>query len=295
MKKKLKNILFILMLLGGVGILLYPDIASWYNARNQAGVVQRFHENVAGISQEEIDEHFRRAREYNDLLTGIAITDPFVVGSGAVIPAPDYLEILYVDGVMGQIEIPAIGVLLPIFHTTDYEVLNRGVGHIEGTSFPVGGRGSHAVLTGHSGLPHARMFTDLEEIVLGDVFFIRVLNYTMAYQIDDINTVLPYEIESLRVSQEADFVTLITCTPYGINSHRLLLRGIRIPYVPDMEDEIEYILANNTNWRWVILAIFAILFIIIFIIRMIRKRNDRLDPISDFKETVIQIIRDDES
>ena len=139
------------------------------------------------------------------------------------------------------------------------------------------------------------MFTDLEEIILGDVFFVRVFNYTMAYQIEDINTVLPYEIESLRVCQGADFVTLITCTPYGINSHRLLLRGIRIPYVPHMEDEIEYILADNMNWRWVILAIFTILFIIIFIIRMIRKRNDRRDPIADFKATVIQMIREDES
>ena len=282
------------MLLGGVGILLYPDIASWHNGRIQEAQVRVLNERVTGLSQEEIDEHFRRAREYNNLLTGIAITDPFVVGSGAVLPAPDYLEILYVDGLMGQIEIPAIDVLLPIFHTTTSEVLDRGVGHIEGTSFPVGGIGSHAVLTGHSGLPHARMFTDLEEIGIGDVFFVRVLDYTLAYEINDINVVLPHEIETLVVSKEDDFVTLITCTPYGINSHRLLLRGSRIPYDPEMIEEIEYVLAGAINWRLIIIAGFAGLFSVIMMAYRIASKRSGVDPIAQIKEAISKEISNDE-
>ena len=279
------------MLLGGVGVLLYPDIASWHNARIQREFVQEFNENVFSLSEEEIYDHFRRARGYNDLLTGIAITDPFVIGSGAVLPAPDYMEILYVDGMMGQIEIPSIDVLLPIFHTTTEDVLNRGVGHIEGTSFPVGGQGSHAVLTGHSGLPHARMFTDLEEIEIGDVFFVRVLDYTLAYKIDERSVVLPHEIETLRINQEADFITLITCTPYAVNSHRLLIRGFRVPYIPGMEEEIVYILGDSINWRRVIIFVFGGVFIVLRIVYAIKnRRNSDSDDIAKLKEAIVSKI-----
>jgi sortase A len=293
-KKKLKKVLFVLMLLGGIGMLLYPDIASWYNGRHQREMVQEFNDNVSRLPEELIEEHVRRAREYNELLTGIAITDPFVVGSGAVLPAPDYLEIMNINGVMGQVEIPAIDVLLPIFHTTTDEVLNRGVGHIEGTSFPIGGIGSHAVLTGHSGLPHTRMFTDLEEIGIGDVFFVRVLNKTLAYEIDDINVVLPYEIETLRVRQDADFVTLITCTPYGINSHRLLLRGFRIPYTPEIREEVEVILGSVLNLRVMIILGFVGLLSVILITHKIMSRGGRRDEIEDAKELILRIMTEED-
>lgn len=139
---------------------------------------------------------------------------------------------------MAQIEIPAIDVLLPVFHTTRTDDLKRGIGHMEGSSFPIGGPSTHAVLTGHSGLTYYRLFTDLEELVIGDIFFITVLNDRLAYQVDKITVVLPHEIEELKITEGADYVTLITCVPVYINTHRLLVRGVRIPYEPGMEDEI---------------------------------------------------------
>jgi len=269
MKKILPKLTVTLMILSGLGLLLYPDISTWYNGRVQVGLVQTYDEDVAEMNDAYIEAHFARAREYNNALSGVSIEDPFVVGSGAVLPPEGYFDILNIRGVMAHIEIPQIDILLPVFHGTSMETLDRGIGHIEGTSFPIGGEGTHAVLTGHSGLPHARMFTDLEEIVIGDLFFIAVLDYKLAYQVDQIIVVLPHEVESLRIAQDADYVTLITCTPYTINTHRLLIRGSRIPYTEDMEHDIESV-TRAINWRMVIIIAFISIFLLILIIFKIR-------------------------
>jgi len=156
-----------------------------------------------------------------------------LIGEGALLPY-DYAEILNVGGVMARVYVPSVGVDLPVFHGSYPEVLARGVGHLEGTAFPTGGINTHAVLTAHSGMPNARFFTNLEQLVEGDVFYISVLNRRLAYQVDQITVVLPNEIDALRIVPGADHVTLITCTPYTVNTHRLLVRGRRIayPYVP---------------------------------------------------------------
>ena len=158
--------------------------------------------------------------------------DPFVAGSGTVLRPDNYREILNVEGVMARIEVPRLNIDLPIYHTTEDDVLNRGVGHLEGSSFPIGGENTHAVLAGHSGLPNRRMFTPLLPshggIEYGDIFIIRVFGHSLSYKVDQISTVTPNEVEELRVEKYSDFVTLITCTPYAINSHRLLVRGVRV-------------------------------------------------------------------
>ena len=275
MKKKLLIPIMILMLALGVGLLFYPDISSWYNGRIHQGLTQIYNQKIGDMHQEYIEEHFRRAREHNLALTGESIKDPFVEGSGAAVPAyTEYLEILNVGGIMAQIDIPAIGVHLPVFHTTNTAVLDRGIGHIEGTSLPVGGQGTHSVLTGHSGLVHSRMFTDLEEIVIGDLFFINVLNETLAYEVDRIMVVLPHEVESLRITRDADHVTLITCTPYAINTHRLLVRGTRVPYVQDMRDEID-VVTRTLDWRVVMVICIAVIFLLLLIVFKVKSVSKR--------------------
>ena len=239
--------MIILLFMIGAGFMVYPDVASFLASRSHAGLVEQYRQEVADLPDVTILAHFERARAYNDSLMGSTIEDPFVPGSGFVVPE-DYYEILNIHQTMGIITVPAIDVNIPIFHGTGEEVLMRGVGHIPVTPFPVGQIGKHAVLTGHSGIPTSRLFTDLELLEVGDLFIITILNERMAYEIDQINVVLPDEINDLRNVADQDLVTLVTCTPYAINSHRLLVRGSRIPYEPELEADIE-VLVNPLNWR----------------------------------------------
>jgi len=263
-----------LMLALGVGLLFYPDISSWYNGRIQQGITQIYNQEISKMHAEYIESHFRRAREHNYALKGERIQDPFMADSGTVMYSKEYLDILNVGGVMAQIDIPAIGVHLPVFHTTETDVLDRGIGHIEGTSLPIGGQGTHAVLTGHSGLVHSRMFTDLERLDIGELFFISVLNKTLAYEVDQITVVLPHEVESLRIQRDADHVTLITCIPYAINTHRLLVRGTRVPYTPEMKQEIQVII-NTIDWRIIVVATFVGILLILPVIFKIKRVRDK--------------------
>jgi len=282
----------IIMLILGLGILFYPDFAHWYNGRVQLEATIEYSGTVGRMREEEREEHFRRAEEYNDALGGIRIDDPFVVGSGAVLPPAYYMQTLNVNGTMAQIEIPRLDINLPVFHTSSMAVLDRGVGHIEGTSFPIGGLGTHAVLTGHSGLAHARMFTPLLPshggIELGDIFLIRVLDRTLAYEVDWIHTVLPHEIGYLRIQQDQDFVTLVTCTPYAINSHRLLVRGTRVPYEPEVIQTIVPITRNPLDWRMIIILAFIPSFLLFLFIYTIRDRKNRENHVDEF--TVLERI-----
>jgi len=207
---------------------LWPTIARRANTAIQQRIVREFHDIVAQLEQHEIDEHFRRAEEHNALLSGLRPASPLLLAHMAVVP-DDYMEILNVGGIMGRVEIPVINVSLPIFHGTTPAALDRGAGHMEGTSFPIGGYGSHSVITAHTGLSNARMFSDLERNVdIGDYFYIHVLDRRLVYRVDNIAIILRYEIEALRIIPDADIVTLMTCTPYRVNSHRLLVRGTRV-------------------------------------------------------------------
>lgn len=274
MKKVMALFGLVLVLLLGVLLIFYPDISAWYNGRIHTGLLQAYNEEIAQMERAEIARQFERARAYNDALGGMQIEDPFMVGSGAVLPTADYMETLQVGGMMAQIEIPVIGVNLPVFHTTSAQVLERGVGHIEGTSFPIGGMGTHAVLTGHSGLVSATMFNDLVDLVAGDLFFVHVLGETLAYQVDQLTVVLPHEVETLRIAQDADFVTLITCVPYAINTHRLLVRGFRVPYTPEMIAEIVP-RGRMMDWRVALLLVLAVFVFVMLIVFRLRERRRR--------------------
>jgi len=274
-KKRRTDILLILaiivLFLIGAGLMVYPDVASWLASRSHAGLVAQYHHLIEDMPNEEILTHFERAQAYNNSLIGGVIEDPFVAGSGRVIPR-DYYEILNVHGAMGVVEIPVIDVHIPIFHGTGYDVLMRGVGHIPQTPFPIGQTGKHAVLTGHTGIPSSRLFTDLELLEIGNIFIITVLNERMAYQVDQINVVLPHEISDLHNIPDQDLVTLVTCTPYAINSHRLLVRGHRVPYEEDMEEEVE-VLVSSLNWRILLIAGISSLFSLAWLIYAIKNRK----------------------
>jgi len=259
----------------GLSMLFYPDIASWWNGRSQRGMVVLYDEEVARLSQEQIDAQFRRAGEVNAELSQLPPTSPLLVAQMAPIP-DDYREILYVGGIMGRVEIPQIGVNIPILHTTLSSALDIGAGHLEGTAFPIGGESTHSAITAHTGLANARMFTDLEyNIGIGDYFFISILGRRLAYQVEQIDRVLPHEIELLRVVPGEDLLTLITCTPYAINSHRLLVRGRRTEYILNMAEEIEQTrIARRVDLRIYIFVGLFLMFMLAFAIYSAIRGNE---------------------
>ncbi|MBQ8161278.1 MAG: class C sortase [Clostridia bacterium] len=234
MKNKLTDILIVLLILAGISVIAYPTVSDWLSKRQNQESLTRMEAAISQLDPEMVEDMFQKARAYNELHTGHGIRDAF---SGEVIHADqEYMNLLNLngDGIMGSVEIPKIHVNLPIYHTTNSDVLEKGAGHVEGTSLPVGGETSHCAISGHRGLPSARMFTDLDQMVLGDTFLIRVLDRVMTYRVDQIVVVEPNETYWLDLEEGKDLVTLVTCTPYGVNTHRLLVRGIRIP--DTMED-----------------------------------------------------------
>lgn len=232
MKKRIiATILIILLFLAGFGIVLYPYVSEYVNAKHASRVVVNYDDTVKEITPEDFSQYFEVAEEYNERLR--QNPNPFSEDSRT----EGYETALNVDGsgMMGYLEIPKISVRLPFYHGTSGAVLNEAVGHLEGSSLPVGGEGTHVVLSAHRGLPSAKLFTDLPELGEGDIFILNVLDRKMTYQVDQILTVLPTELEALEVEDGQDYVTLMTCTPYGINTHRLLVRGHRIENLPEEE------------------------------------------------------------
>ena len=246
MSKRIRDILPILVILAGLLVLLYPTISNFLVEQNASRAVASYDATAMNMSQEDRERMLADAHAYNDALAA---------SSGAGMPASEggepaqvgetlaYDDLLNLngDGMMGYIIIPKMNVELPIYHTVEEKVLQVGVGHMESSSLPVGGESTHAALSGHRGLPSAKLFTDLDQMEVGDQFYIKVLGETLAYEVHEVETVLPTETESLAIQRGQDLVTLITCTPYGINSHRLLVHAHRIPYVPEMEEAIEQV------------------------------------------------------
>lgn len=215
------------------GLMAYPFIANYVFENRADSIVSTIEQSAQDANTEEYEEAIAQAVEYNETLANghIQLKDPFSE-EALDEAAGDYGTLLCMtdDGVMGFIEIPSIDVSLPIYHGTSADVLERGVGHLEGTSLPVGGESTHSVLTGHSGLSNAKLFTDLTELVKNDVFFLHIMGEMLAYQVDQIKVVLPSELNDLYIESGKDYCTLITCTPYGVNTHRLLVRGVRTDY-----------------------------------------------------------------
>lgn len=229
--EKLLLIISIIFIILGVGIFLYPSISNYLAEKNHIDIIRNYDNLIVKINEEKINEEKEKARIYNENLSGDPVHDPFVIGSGYALPE-NYKEVLNVsdDGVMGYVEIPKISVYLPIYHGTSDEVLEKGVGHIQNTSVPIGGNSTHSILTGHTGLPNAELFTRLDELGIGDIFYIHVLDDVLTYKVFETKVILPDKIDELRILNGKDYVTLVTCTPYGVNSHRLLVKAERVEY-----------------------------------------------------------------
>lgn len=225
LKKNIVNIILIVIVLAGLCLLLYPTFSDWWNSMHQSRAIAAYVETVDAMSQEEIDSIFAAAREYNERLWHRS--NRWLLSDEERAEYESLLDISG-NGIMGYINIPVIGVNLPIYHGTDEAVLQVASGHLSSTSLPVGGPGTHAAVSGHRGLPSARLFTDLDQLKVGDIFTISVLNEVYTYQIEQIVTVVPEDTSQMNLFQGEDLCTLQTCTPYGVNSHRLLLRGRRI-------------------------------------------------------------------
>lgn len=277
----LAPLLAVLLFVIGAGIFLYPTISNYLAENEQIAVIQDYQEQVENGSTVDLEAEWKKAEIYNENLAGDPVRDPFVPGSGYALP-DNYEEVLNVGGVMGYVEIPKIDVMLPIYHGSSEEVLEKGVGHIESTALPIGGTFRHSVLTGHRGLPSAELFTRLDELAVGDLFFIHVLDKTLAYEVDQIKTVLPTELEDIQAIPDRDLVTLLTCTPYGVNTHRLLVRGTRTEYVPQEEEAAGAIEKQKTglvlklSGIGIILGLCLLVFLIIFLlVKKNRRHHER--------------------
>ncbi len=289
-KKKKSNILVyaiaVLMLLAGLCVFLYPIVSNYLEEKNHTEAISVYDDTVKKKTEAELSAEWEKAKVYNENLAGDPVHDPFVPGSGYTLP-DNYNDVLNVnnDGMMGYIEIPSISVKLPIYHSTTEEVLQKGVGHIESTALPVGGLGTHCILTGHTGLPTAELFTRLSELKEGDVFYISVLDKTLAYKVCEINVVLPDDMEKLVAYKNRDLVTLVTCTPYGVNSHRLLVTAERTEYNAEEEKNAEATKTSTVfggKYHYYIIGIglalllLLLLLIIYLIYKKIKRKKGRL-------------------
>lgn len=245
-----QKIIPILIILFGFALLSYPFISNYMFEKSAGSTIKSYEKQAKTYDQKQKEQAFRKAEEYNkDLIKSVVqLTDPFKVkkSNGETLI---YNNILNIDhsGVMGYLEIPCISVNLPIYHGTDAEILERGVGYLAASSIPVGGKSTHSVLTGHTGLSSAKLFTDLTEMKKEDLFFIHVLDRILAYKVDQISVVRPEDTRKLQIVKGKDYVTLVTCTPYGVNDHRLLVRGVRTKYVKKQRSSIR---PRNQDSQW---------------------------------------------
>ena len=213
-----------------LGLLFYPLVGELLNEKYHSDVETTYTAVIADTDDAELTAQREAAEQYNAMLSGAAITE-----GGAEAPPLPYAQQLTVGGVMCYVDIPKISVYLPVQHGTGAETLEKSVGHVVGTSLPVGGSSTHAVLSAHSGMASSKLFSDIDQLTEGDTFYIHVLGDTLAYKVDAIHTVLPTDTSLLQIEDGKDYVTLVTCTPFGVNTHRLLVRGQRVPYVPEQE------------------------------------------------------------
>ena len=233
MRKHASTIFLILILVVGLSLMLYPSISNWWNEAHQSRAIAAYSQEVSKLDENRYDELWQQAREYNRSLVGRE--NAYLLDDSQ---KAEYERLLDVSGmgIMGYIEIPSINVSLPIYHGTEESVLQVAVGHLEWTSLPVGGESTHCVLSGHRGLPSAKLFTDLDRLVVGDRFRLGVLDQVLTYEVDQILIVEPQDTEALLIEEGKDLCTLVTCTPYSINTHRLLVRGHRVETEKDAKN-----------------------------------------------------------
>lgn len=278
MKRDKVGILLVLMLFIGVCVLLYPALSQYWNSKTQTHAVDNYQEILDSLQKEDYTKYFEEADHYNIALRNLDV--PLLEYSQLT----EYNQILNVSGtgVMGYITIEKLGVELPLYHGTSDSVLNIACGHMEGTSLPIGGESTHSVLSAHRGLPHAKLFTDLDKMEVGDVFTITILDRIMTYQVDQIKVVNPNEIDEVHIIDGEDHCTLLTCTPYGINSHRLLVRGTRIEnaapilYVTSNAFKIDSLVATP--------VVAAPILLVLLIVLMVKYRDKGSKPLISKEE-----------
>ena len=275
MKKKAGNLVICIIFLAGLSLLLYPFVANQWNNYRQKQLISGYEQAVSEKEAAEgidYDAERKKAEDYNEALLPCVLPDSFALAESSGVD-PVYMNTLNIAGdeMMGSVEIPKINIKIPIYHTTEEEVLNKGAGHLEGSSLPVGGANTHAVISAHRGLPSASLFTDLDQLKEGDHFLIHVLNETLCYEVDKISVVKPEDTTALAVEDGQDLVTLLTCTPYGVNTERLLVRGHRVPYVEEEVKEEKTVLSGSslhTNyllWVFVGLSVTALFVFVLYL------------------------------
>lgn len=272
LKRNFSTILLVLILIVGLSLLLYPSFSDYWNSFHQSKAIASYADDVASLDKDKYKEMWQQAVDYNRKLKEKPqhwiLTDE---------ERKEYESILDITGtgIMGYIDIPSINVSLPIYHGVDEGILQVAIGHLEGSSLPVGGEGTHCVVSGHRGLPSARLFTDLDKLREGDIFVMRVLDETLTYEVDQIRIVLPDEVSDLEIQKGKDLCTLVTCTPYGINTHRLLVRGHRIPNLKDSSDIRVVADAQqiDTNIVAIIVSIPVLILLFIWLMTYYRRRR----------------------
>lgn len=285
MKKKAGNLVIGIIFLAGLSLLLYPFVANQWNNYRQKQLISGYEQAVSEKEAAEgidYDAERKKAEDYNEALLPCVLPDSFALAESSGVD-PVYMNTLNIAGdeMMGSVEIPKINIKIPIYHTTEEDVLNKGAGHLEGSSLPVGGANTHAVISAHRGLPSASLFTDLDQLKEGDHFLIHVLNETLCYEVDKISVVKPEDTSALAVEDGQDLVTLLTCTPYGVNTERLLVRGHRVPYVEEEVKEEKTVLSGSslhTNyllWVFVGLSVTALFIFVLYLkeIKLKRRAN----------------------
>ncbi len=280
MRKNAKNYIgFVLLFLVGLSILLYPTVSNMWNTYRDSQLISNYSSSVSSDgNSEKLDSMWKAAEEYNKKIKQESVPDAFSIRDGETDEEYESLLNLNGDGMMGYVEIPVIDQSIPIYHYTTEETLEKGAGHLFGSSLPVGGESTHAIISAHRGLPSAKLFTDLNLVEEGDVFYLHVLDQTLAYEVDQILTVLPDETESLGITEGEDYVTLITCTPYAVNTHRLLVRGHRIAYEEAKEiEKTEEKISGFTNPSAVMLFLCVVIGIVIavVIVTVMKRFGDR--------------------
>ena len=275
MKKKAGNLVICIIFLAGLSLLLYPFVANQWNNYRQKQLISGYEQVVSekeAAEEIDYDAERKKAEDYNEALLPCVLPDSFALAESSGVD-PVYMNTLNIAGdeMMGSVEIPKINIKIPIYHTTEEEVLNKGAGHLEGSSLPVGGANTHAVISAHRGLPSASLFTDLDQMKVGDHFLLHVLDETLCYEVDKISVVKPEDTSALAVEDGQDLVTLLTCTPYGVNTERLLVRGHRVPYVEEKVKEEKTVLSGSslhTNyllWVFVGLSVTALFIFVLYL------------------------------
>lgn len=288
MKRKIANVLFGLLFLIGFGILVYPTVSDQWNTYRQSRLISNYEAVVENLTEEDFSDEWQKAIAFDQALVRNDLYGDVFGEDDGELESTEYWKVLNVanDGVMGYLSIPKINVKHAIYHGTGDKVLQTGIGHLNGTKLPIGGESTHSVLAAHRGLPSARLFTDLDQIKKGDMFYIHVLDEVLAYQVDQIMDMVDKDDHktleaALQIEEGKDQVTLFTCTPYGVNSHRLLVRGTRVPYNGEEEAETsvaESMLKTVQNYYMLYLILgLSITFLIILFMRFLFKAKDRKD------------------